>query len=193
MRSELVTKVGSCGVDNLIAKLTPTAETFGVKVAAGSGVLPRGTLLGVNSSGKMEVYGAAEEKSQKFSGDGTTKKFTVTAQPAALTSVKVGDTAVDAADYTYTADTGELSFATAPASGTNNVVVSYSERNTGNLSVNCILADDVDASGETDATAVAYRSGNFNRKAVILPTGYTLSAADEDALRKYDIIFTDPM
>lgn len=193
MRNELVTRVGSCGVDNLIAKLTPTAETFGVKVSAGSGLLPRGTLLGVNSSGKMEVYGAAEEKSQKFNGDGSTKKFTVSAKPAALTGVMVGGTAVDASDYTYTAATGELEFTTAPAAGVDNVMVSYSERNTGDLSVNCILADDVDASGETDATAVAYRSGNFNRKAVILPYGYTLSSADEDALRKYDIIFTDPM
>lgn len=56
-----------------------------------------------------------------------------------------------------------------------------------------ILADDVDASGSTDVTAVAYRSGNFNPDAVIAAEGYTLSAADKDALRKYDIVFTHMM
>ena len=45
MNNELVRKVGSTGQDNLIAKLFPPAETFGVKVAANQGVLKRGTVL----------------------------------------------------------------------------------------------------------------------------------------------------
>lgn len=53
-----------------------------------------------------------------------------------------------------------------------------------------VLADDVDASGTTSATAVAYRSGNFNPAAVIVADGYTLTVADQDNLRKYDIVFT---
>ena len=122
MNSELVRVVGSTGQDNLIARLTPPAETFGIKVAAGEGVLARGTVLAVNSAGKYVIAGTADS------------------------------------------------------------------------SVSCILADPVDASDTTeDATAVAYRSGNFNRAALIVKSGYTLTAADEDALRKYDIIFTDMM
>lgn len=54
-----------------------------------------------------------------------------------------------------------------------------------------ILVEDVDASGSAAVTAVAYRSGNFNPAEVIVSEGYTLTAADKDALRKYDIIFTD--
>ena len=56
-----------------------------------------------------------------------------------------------------------------------------------------ILANPVDASGEAAVAAVVYRSGNFNPKAVIVGEGYTLSAADKDNLRKYDIVFTDMM
>lgn len=53
-----------------------------------------------------------------------------------------------------------------------------------------ILAEDVDASGEA-VVATAYRSGNFHLSAVIVESSYTLTAADRDALRKYDIILTD--
>ncbi len=56
-----------------------------------------------------------------------------------------------------------------------------------------ILADPVDASGAEAVAGVAYRSGNFNPKAVIVGEGYALSADDKDALRKYDIVFTDMM
>jgi len=56
-----------------------------------------------------------------------------------------------------------------------------------------ILADPVDASGTETVAGVAYRSGNFNPNAVIVAEGYTLSSADMDALRKYDIVFTSMM
>ena len=55
---------------------------------------------------------------------------------------------------------------------------------------------EVMAAGATPAyllaavAAVAYRSGNFNPDAVTVAEGYTLTAADKDTLRKYDIIFT---
>ncbi len=61
------------------------------------------------------------------------------------------------------------------------------------LTPSCILADDVEVGTEADATGVAYRSGNFNRDAVIVKSGITLTAAHEDELRKVDIIFTDMM
>lgn len=61
------------------------------------------------------------------------------------------------------------------------------------LSPHCILADDVEVGTTADATGVAYRSGNFNRDAVIVKSDTTLTAAHEDELRKVDIIFTDMM
>lgn len=189
MNTSLVNKIGECGQDNLIAKLSPAAETMGVKIASGSGELARGTLLGRNSSGKYEPYGVSSAASQKFNGDGTTKTFTVSAKPAAVT-VKVGGTAkTEGTDFTYDAASGVITFGTAPAAGTNNVVAEYTVNNADDLTVSCILADLADATS-ADATGVAYRSGNFNPAAVILPEGYTLTDEDIDALRRFDIIFT---
>ncbi len=45
MEKNLVRKAGERGQDNLIAGLHPPAMTTAVKLAAGSGVLPRGTVL----------------------------------------------------------------------------------------------------------------------------------------------------
>ena len=117
MRENLVTKVGECGQDNLIAGLSPRALTTGVNIAAGAGKLARGTVLSRKEDGTCGVMAA-----------GGTPAY--------------------------------------------------------------VLADPVDASGTEAAAAVAYRSGNFNPDAVTVAEGYTLTAADKDTLRKYDIIFT---
>ena len=53
-----------------------------------------------------------------------------------------------------------------------------------------ILTEDSDASTE-QATAVGYRSGCFNRHALIFADGYTITNADVDTLRKYGIILSD--
>lgn len=55
MSKNLVQKVGECGQDNLIAHLYPRALTTAVKIAAGAGVLKRGTVLAVNADGNCEV------------------------------------------------------------------------------------------------------------------------------------------
>lgn len=58
----------------------------------------------------------------KFIGDGATKVFTLSAKPAALTSVTVGGAA--ATGYTYAASSGSLTFAEAPASNAE-ILASY--------------------------------------------------------------------
>lgn len=50
-----------------------------------------------------------------------------------------------------------------------------------------ILCDDTAVSTE-NTSAVAYRAGCFNADAVTVASGYEITAADEDALRKYGII-----
>jgi hypothetical protein len=49
-----------------------------------------------------------------------------------------------------------------------------------------ILADDTDTTAKT--VAEVYRAGCFAEPEVIVKDGYTLTDADKDALRKYDII-----
>lgn len=55
-----------------------------------------------------------------------------------------------------------------------------------------ILCDDMTV-GTKDVSAVAYRTGNFNSKALITAEDYTLTGADRDALRKYGIVLNDNM
>lgn len=189
MEKNLVKSVGSIGQDNLIAKLSPAAETFGIKLAplAVEATIKRGTLLAKGGNGKYTIYGGdANNKTQEFNGDGTTKTFTLTDKPDDIIGVKVGET--DATVDSYNRFTGVVTLSAAPAVGTKNVVVSYAN---GDAAVpSAILADDVVVGTSDDETGVAYRCGNFNPDAVIVSEGYTLTDADIDALRKYDIIFT---
>lgn len=188
MRDDLLSKVDSIEQDNLIARVFPRAQTMGIKIAAldAEATVKRGTLLAANGDGTYSAY-AGSVGEAKFSGNGTTTKFTVTAKPKSISGVKVGDTA--ATVVAYNAYTGEVELSAAPAAGTDNVVVSYSISGAGSTP-GAILADDVVVGTSDAATAVAYRSGNFNPAALVLPEGYTLTEADKDALRHYDIIFT---
>jgi hypothetical protein len=114
MNKELCRKVGEVGQDNLIAKLFPPAETFGIKVAGGEGVLKRGTVMALSGTDYVVLDAEATGKA------------------------------------------------------------------------NCVLSDPVDA-----VTAVAYRTGHLNRKALIVAEGYTMTAADEEELRKGGILLSD--
>lgn len=119
MNKELCRKVGEVGQDNLIAKLFPPAETFGIKVAGGEGVLKRGTVMALSGTDYVVLDAEATGKA------------------------------------------------------------------------NCVLSDPVYASGESPVTAVAYRTGHLNRKALIVAEGYTMTAADEEELRKGGILLSD--
>jgi hypothetical protein len=55
-----------------------------------------------------------------------------------------------------------------------------------------ILCDEVDATS-ADAFAMAYRSGHFNRSALIVEEGYEITNADEAALRDGGIYLDSAM
>lgn len=59
MNKQLVNKAGEVGQDNLIAKLFPPAETFGVIIKAGEGKLARGTVLALGEDGTYTVLTTA--------------------------------------------------------------------------------------------------------------------------------------
>ena len=121
-KKELVRVVGQIGQDNLIAHIEPPTRTFGVRLDAGEGTLPRGTVLARASNGNFTVYSGAK---------GT--------EPSA------------------------------------------------------VLCDDVELDAEEPTTTAAYRKGCFNRAALAVAEGYTLTAADIDSLRKHEIILSDAL
>lgn len=188
MNSNLVRTVGSVSQDNLIAKLHPAAETIGIKVRAGAGKLDRGTVL------------ARSSRDNKLVPLGTTAAAATEATDAVYT--KTTDVAITAGKTYYTRSGSEGSYVYTPvASPVVGDIGNYYELTTPEqpaqdaetLTPDCILADPVDASGASDVTAVAYRCGNFNSAALIVATSYTISSADVDKLRQYDIILTEVM
>lgn len=52
-----------------------------------------------------------------------------------------------------------------------------------------VLAEDCDTA--EDIVGIAYRTGHFNRNALIIGADYTLTAADEEILRKSGILLAD--
>ena len=52
-----------------------------------------------------------------------------------------------------------------------------------------VLAEDCDTAA--DAVGIAYRTGHFNRGALIVADSYALTAADEEVLRKSGILLAD--
>ena len=97
MSKNLVTKVGECGQDNLIAGLFPRALTMGVKVAAGEGLLKRGTLLTAKDDGTYVICGKKET-----TGEGDDAQTTICSNPSAVLTVDVdasGAAAVAAVAY----------------------------------------------------------------------------------------------
>ena len=56
------------------------------------------------------------------------------------------------------------------------------------LTANCVLCDDVEVGTSADVTAIAYRTGKLNAGRLIVATGYTMTAADKEALRNGGIL-----
>lgn len=52
-----------------------------------------------------------------------------------------------------------------------------------------VVAEDIDTAVET--VGIAYRTGHFNRGALIVGSEYTLTAADEEVLRSKGILLSD--
>ncbi len=62
MAESLARKIGETGQDNLIAKLYPPVETFGVTIASGQGKLARGSVLTSGADGYTLLDAAATGK-----------------------------------------------------------------------------------------------------------------------------------
>lgn len=60
-----------------------------------------------------------------------------------------------------------------------------------NITANCVLCDDVEVGTTADVTALAYRTGHFARNKLIAKADYTMTAADEQALREGGILLDD--
>ncbi len=56
-----------------------------------------------------------------------------------------------------------------------------------------VLAEAVDTGTDGVVVGIAYRTGHFNRAALAVNSGYTLTAADEEILRGKGILLSDAL
>ena len=92
---------------------------------------------------------------------------------------------------TIKAGEGELARGTVLVMGDDGTYTVLNTENTGKA--NCVLADPVDASGDSAVTGVAYRTGHFNTRALIVADGYTMTVTDKEELRKGGILLSEMM
>lgn len=73
--------------------------------------------------GSYNINNVYANLTDSFNGDGSTTTFTLTSIAKEIESVSVGGVATT--DYTFNTSANTITFATAPATGTDNVVVTY--------------------------------------------------------------------
>lgn len=56
------------------------------------------------------------------------------------------------------------------------------------LTANCVLCDNIDVGTTADVNAIVYRTGKFNTGKLVVKSGYTMTAADKEALRDAGIL-----
>lgn len=69
MAKRLDENLGAVGFDNLINSVNPPAEVFSVELAAGQGVLERGTLLATADGGMVKISAATTGKANAVLAD----------------------------------------------------------------------------------------------------------------------------
>ena len=77
----------------------------------------------------------------------------------------------------------------AKSSKDNTLVVLGTAADGETLTPDCILYDDTVVGTDADVSVSVYTAGCFNTNRVHVADGYTISATDFDALRKYSIVF----
>lgn len=186
--ANLNAKIGDMTYDGLVTDVKPAVIVAGGVIAHGvaEASFVRGTLLEKGADGKLVIFGTnpAGSITEEFNGDGTTVAFTLTAEVKPVqVSAKVGttDTAV-----TYNAQTGVVTFGTAPAAGTKNVKISY--ENPAANEPDCILCDDVTVGTSNDVTVPVYIAGCFDPDKLTLAEGASLTTGAKDVLREKGII-----
>jgi len=186
--ANLNAKIGDMAYDGLVTDIKPAVLVAGGVIAHGvaEASFVRGTLFEKGADGKLVIFGTnpAGTITEEFNGDGSEKTFTLTADVLPVQVVAYVGTTETA--VTYNAQTGAVTFGTAPAAGTKNVKISY--ENPAANEPDCILCDDITVGTTADATAAVYIGGCFDPNKLTLGTGAALSSADIDVLRKKGII-----
>jgi len=212
--ANLVQNLDSFTPDNLFAGHEIPVLTKGVKLEVGQGMLARGTVLGKATKAVGEVTGPATAngtisavtlgKSAKIgtyslvcttaTDTGVAAVFKVVDPDGMILNDAVAGTAY-AGPINFTITEGTSGFAiddtfTIPViEGSGKYKVVNSANVDGSQIADCILADDADTAGG-DVTAVAYKTGHFNRDALVFG-GSDTAEMHEHTLRSLGIFLSE--
>lgn len=211
--ANLVQNIDTFAYDNLFAGHEIPVLTKGVKLEVGQGMLARGTVLGKATKAVGEVTVPATEngtisavtlgKSAKIGA------YTLVCTTATDTSIVAVFRVIDPDGIRLddavagTAYTGPINFTITEAGGfalddtfVVNVIAGSGKYKTvnsanvdGSQAADCILADDADTAGG-DVTAVAYKTGHFNRDALVFG-GSDTAEMHEHTLRSLGIFLSE--
>lgn len=197
--------IGTMTPDNLIVNNNVPVLVKGVTLATGQGILKRGTVLGASPiNGKFYKVDSRTEpvvkRTLQITGEGTkTAVLALAGLDAASLIVRVGDEfgaiAEAGADKDYTAAYADNTLTITMVAGGALVDAAqcYIEIEKAAVSANeadCVLTDDVDTGTTADVIVEAYRTGHFNRNALIVTTGDTVDNS-ENVLRNKGIFLSD--
>lgn len=140
-------------------------------------------LQNLNPQALATIVAFGTANSDKFSGDGSTTQFALSNNPGALNNLDVsigGVTQRPGIDYTWSAGT-VITFTTAPAAGTNNILVRYMQGLPQGYTTSDLVQygqsnvkDALDAINLTDYAALRAYTGSARQVCI---TGYLVSAA----------------
>ena len=173
--AELSKKIGEMAYDGLVTDVAPQVIVAGGTILKGAAKVTyvRGTLFEKGADGKLYIFGTNPSGTITLTAD--VKPVQVVAY------VGTTETAV-----TYNAQTGAVTFGTAPAAGTKNVKISY--ENPAANEPDCILCDDIEVGTSADAKAAVYSGGCFDPNKLVIAEGATITEAVKDVLREKGII-----
>jgi len=179
---------GASSYDGLLNAGYPPADVFSISLRTGQGTLARGSVLALSDrDGAFVLLGTDPGEAVEAAA----AEYALTSDTA-LTSGKTYYTrSGSAGSYVYTAVTSPLVANIATYYEMTQAAVTAQDAET--LRANCVLADDTQTGEVTGSavTAVAYRTGHFSRNKLGVADGYTLTAADEEALRGGGILLSD--
>ncbi|WP_339060082.1 hypothetical protein [Tepidibacillus marianensis] len=196
--SRLDENLGSVAFNNLIHENDPAVLAGHINLAASQGILLRGSVIAMTAAGGNGIL-LGSDKSVRATLAVTNKVATYEKAGLDTSTLKVyasGSTtpATLTTDYTinYTdgtltitmTDTGALATATSIDIECDLTVDAMAK-------AKYILAEDTDTGTGGAVVALAYKAGHFNRNKLIVATGYTMTAANEEELRALGIFLAD--
>jgi hypothetical protein len=190
--------LGSVGFDNLFHGNDPAANVSHIKLAANKGKLLRGSVIAMTAAGGDGILLGSDKNVAATLAVAATK---ATLEKTGLDTTKLK---VYAADGTTLATvTTDYTVAYTNSTLTITVTAEGALKDATSIKISCeltadamakakhILAEDCDTGTGSAVVALAYISGYFNGNKLIVATGYTITAANEEELRALGIFLAD--